>query len=353
MTVFQVCRSALAETRVVDQPLAPGLGEAVLSIEAFALTANTVTYAVHGDALGYWRFWPAADGWGNVPAWAIATVIASRAAGLAEGARVYGFFAMAGAVLLQPGRIGSSGFNEVSPHRAELAAVYNRYRLWDDAVDGCARLAAVLQPLHATAFLLDDFLADSGFFAADSVIVSSGSSKTAIAIAHAIGQRAMRPELVALTSPGNVAFTRATGAYDRVLGYAEVGAEDAGRAAIYVDIAGDRALRQRIHGHWRDRLVHSAAVGDTHQNLGLTSAPLDGPRPQFFFAPTWLSKRQADWGAGGAAMRLETAWRTFAAFAPGWLTLVEERGAAAAVAHWAEALAGRTPPDTGVVLALD
>ena len=349
---FQVRRDDPARTRVAAIAADPAPGEARLEVEAFALTANTVTYAVHGEALGYWAFYPAADGWGHVPAWGVGTVTASRAADLAEGTRVYGFLTMADAILVTPAKVGATGFNDATPHRLPLPAAYNRYRLWHDARDGDPRLAAVLQPLHATAFLLDDFLADSGFFGARTALVSSASSKTALAIAHAIRKRADRPELVGLTSPANLAFTRATAAYDTVLPYPEATGRDPSEPAIYLDIAGDRALRAAIHEHWRDALRHSAAIGDTHQNLGLATAPTAGPRPQFFFAPTWLARRQSDWGPGSVAERLELAWRDFAAFAAGWLTIVDERGPEAVAARWREAHAGRTRPDQGIVLAL-
>ena len=62
----------------------------------------------------------------------------------------------------------------------------------------------LLVPLFVTSFLIDDFLADEGFFGADVAILSSASSKTALALAFLLGRREV--EVVGLTSPGRVGF---------------------------------------------------------------------------------------------------------------------------------------------------
>ncbi len=348
---FEVRRDDLAAARVAPESLEPAPGEALLRVDRFALTANTVTYASHGDAIGYWDFYPAEAGWGRVPAWGTATVIASRAPGLAEGDRLYGFLTMAGAVALKLEATGATGFAEVSTHRADLPHVYNRYRRWEAGM-GDERYTMLLQPLHATAFLLDDFLAENGFFGADAALISSASSKTALAVAHAMRERAQRPQLIGLTSSRNLEFTRGTGAYDEVIAYEEVTARDSAVPTLYIDIAGDRLLRATIHRHWHACLVHSAAVGDTHQGIGTHRQQLPGPPPVFFFAPTWLTRRQADWGAGEAARRLDRAWASFADYAPQWLHVIEERGGDAVTRRWAESLGGETPPAEGLVLSL-
>ena len=59
-------------------------GEARLKIESFSVTANNVTYAVAGDAFGYWNFFPGEEGWGVVPMWGHAFVEASNHPEIAE-----------------------------------------------------------------------------------------------------------------------------------------------------------------------------------------------------------------------------------------------------------------------------
>ncbi|MBC7103757.1 MAG: DUF2855 family protein [Parvibaculum sp.] len=41
----------------------------LVEIEKFALSANNITYAVAGDMLNYWSFFPAEEGWGKIPVW--------------------------------------------------------------------------------------------------------------------------------------------------------------------------------------------------------------------------------------------------------------------------------------------
>jgi hypothetical protein len=94
---FQVRRDDLRTTRFVESDaarLAPAAGQALLRVDRFAFTANNVTYAVAGDQLSYWSFFPAERGWGRIPVWGYADVVASRCAGVAEGARYYGYYPM-------------------------------------------------------------------------------------------------------------------------------------------------------------------------------------------------------------------------------------------------------------------
>src|SRR5678815_5383209 len=85
---FLVRRDDLRTTRLADadpERLAPGPDQAVLRIDHFAFTANNITYAVAGDLMSYWSFFPAEPGWGRVPVWGFADVVASRDAGAARG----------------------------------------------------------------------------------------------------------------------------------------------------------------------------------------------------------------------------------------------------------------------------
>ena len=120
---FLVKRDDLRECRFEAAPVPePAAGEAVLEIESFSLTSNNVTYAVMGDAMSYWRFFPAEEGWGRVPVWGFANVAASAHEELEEGTRLYGYFPPSSHLLVVPQDVGERGFREGSPHRAELPA---------------------------------------------------------------------------------------------------------------------------------------------------------------------------------------------------------------------------------------
>ncbi len=68
MTITQVHvrKAALNDATLAEVPLAPLAEGAVrFAIEKFAFTANNITYAVAGDMLNYWSFFPAEDGWAS------------------------------------------------------------------------------------------------------------------------------------------------------------------------------------------------------------------------------------------------------------------------------------------------
>ncbi len=91
-TTLFVRQDRLATTRLVAVPDAPlADGQVRVRVDAFALTANNITYAAMGDMLNYWKFFPSGeDGWGIVPVWGFGTVVESTHADVAVGERLYG-----------------------------------------------------------------------------------------------------------------------------------------------------------------------------------------------------------------------------------------------------------------------
>ena len=86
-------------------PLGSGQGQAPgaveLHVDRFGFTTNNVTYGLWGDVFSYWKFFPAPDGWGQIPVWGFGEVTSSGVDGIAVGERFYGYFAMSDAVSLQ------------------------------------------------------------------------------------------------------------------------------------------------------------------------------------------------------------------------------------------------------------
>ena len=64
-------------------------GDVLLAVDSFGFTANNVTYAVFGEMMRYWDFFPAEQGWGRVPVWGFATVTRSKHPEISAGERVY------------------------------------------------------------------------------------------------------------------------------------------------------------------------------------------------------------------------------------------------------------------------
>lgn len=367
-TTLQVRKNQLPTTRLrTDPDVALADGQVRVRIDKFALTSNNITYAAFGDAMNYWQFFPVpadADGaaWGCIPVWGFGDVVQSLHPGVAVGERLYGYWPMASHAVLQPTRLTPASFSDGAPHRATLHAVYNQYQRCSadpfytaDSED----LQALLRPLFLTAWLIDDFLADNVFFGTTApgrrgvMLLSSASSKTAFATA---AQLARRPEVevVGLTSAANVAFCQSLGVYSRVLSYEQLDTLPADTSCVYVDFAGNGALRKAIHTRFAG-LAYSCSIGGTHvENLG-GARDLPGPKATLFFAPAQVKKRHADWGAVEFSQRLVAAWHGFRAqvsaqTAP-WLVVQSHRGAEAVATAYAAVLGGQGDPRLGHMLA--
>ncbi len=361
---FVVNRSDLRDTRWQELPpatLPPG--GVRMRIEQFALTANNITYAAFGDKMGYWSFFPTGDPTtGCIPVWGFGRVGESSCPEVPVGERFYGYYPMAGEVDLQPVRCSANGFVDGAPRRRDLPAVYNRYvRCSTDPAHDPAREAeqALLRPLFTTSFLIDDFLADNGYFGAQAVLLSSASSKTAYGTAFCLARRHGTPravKLVGLTSPGNLAFTRGLGCYDEVLTYAQTGSLNSAMAAVYVDFSGSVATRAAVHERLGEQLRYSCSVGGTHWDELGSGKGLPGPRPTLFFAPAQAKKRIADWGAAGLQQRLGVAWHAFMVpltdVLHPWLRVERHTGRAAIGTVYRALLDGQVDPQVGHVLSL-
>jgi hypothetical protein len=357
---FIVRRDDLHSCKLVAAPAAQELppGQVLMRIDKFALTSNNVTYAAFGEAMSYWNFFPAPEGWGRIPVWGFGDVIASRHEAVKPGERFYGYFPMSTHVVLQPERASDAGFSDGAAHRKALHQVYNQYlRTATDPGYDASREdeQMLLKPLFVTSFLIDDFLADNGFFGARAVLLSSASSKTAYGTAFQLARRGKageRCEVIGLTSSGNIAFVERLGCYDRVIAYDQIDSLPAELALVYVDMAGDAALRAALHHRFGDSMKYSCSVGGTHWDALGSAGRLPGPRPTLFFAPAQIKKRAQDWGPAELQRRLAEAWLAFLGAAGAWMQVIHGRGPAAVERVYLEVLAGRARPDEGQVLSL-
>ena len=344
-----------------QRQIAPGLaggaplatGQVRVRVDRFALTANNVTYGAVGEQIGYWKFFPAPEGWGRIPAWGFGEVVASEHPEVQAGERLYGYWPMSTHVDLTVGRVTPATLTEGSEHRAQLPAAYNQYARtaadpswradWEDA-------QAVLKPLFTTSFLLDDQLADAKFHDADAVLLTSASSKTAIGLAYLLHARSERPRLVGLTSPANRAFTERLGLYDQVLTYDDLSALDAMTSAVLVDFAGRGAVIADARQRLGDRLRLCLHVGVTHWDATRSGPPAHGPAPVWFFAPDRIRARYADWGREGFEARLAEAWAAFVPTTAEWLVMETVSGAEAASAALGRLVDGHVDPAEGLIV---
>ena len=352
--VFEVDKSDWKRTRFVEGPVPePAAGQVLFHVDRFALTANNITYAVAGDLLGYWRFFPCEEGWGRIPVMGFANAIRSRHPEVAEGTRCFGFYPMARHLLIQPGAVSKTQIVDAPPHREGLPPVYAQYLpTTGDAVHAEKREDQILllRGLFMTSFLADDFLAEQDYRGARAVVISSASSKTSIALAFQV-KHGGRGRTIGLTSARNADFVRGLGSYDEVVLYDQI-ASIARQPAVFVDMTGDGAVTAAVHRHFGDQLAYDCTIGATHWSAERGGHDLPGPAPEFFFAPAQIAKRSRDWGPGELARRMAAAWTRFCDASDAWLHVVRSSGREAVARVYQDTLAGRTHPADGQILSL-
>ncbi|MES2259934.1 MAG: DUF2855 family protein [Pseudomonadota bacterium] len=354
-------KTALHRSRIETVPLAPLQdGEVLLKIGRVAVTTNNITYAAFGDAMQYWDFFPTGeDGWGHMPVWGFADVLASGVAGVEVGERFYGYWPIASHLVMRPERVTERGFYDASAHRKTLVSAYNQYTR--ASADPAYRAAdenyqIILRPLFITSFMLADFLQDNRFFGARRLLLSSASSKTGYGTAFCL-DRQPDIELVALTSASNRAFVQELGCYGQTVPYDALETLDPEVPTLYVDFSGDEALRARVHHHFGAALTYDCYAGSAQAQHFLRDTALPGPAPLLYFAPVQIRKRNADWGPAVVNQKFNEAQLAFIARvgAPSqpWMQVREHAGFAAAQALIEATCLGRIDPRQGNVVTLD
>ena len=353
----QVNRSDLSQARIVDSPaLSLGDGEVRLKIESFSVTANNVTYAVVGDAFGYWNFFPGEGEWGVVPMWGHAVVVESRHPDIAVGERVYGYLPMASHLDVLPDKLSPSGFIDAAAHRQPMSPIYNQYsRLSDDPEHDPAREAErmIFGPLFKTGFLIESMMRREGWFGAEQLICTSASSKTAMALASVARDTSPQLRRIGLTSAGNADFVRSGGFYDEVFSYDQV-AELPQVASVLVDFAGNAALIHAVHTALNAQLKYSCTVGATHVGAGFgqQNGALPGPAPVLFFAPDHAVAAIKELGPKAFGTAVAASWQRFIGEVSGAVSVDERGGLEAALGAFAATAAGTTDPAIGIIVRL-
>jgi hypothetical protein len=328
-------------------------GEARLKIESFALTANNVTYAASGFAIGYWQFFPTGvSGQGIVPVWGTAEVVESTSDVLSVGTRLYGYYPMAEELVMTPQDGGQGVILDAAAHRKDLPIVYNQYVPVQDGTAEQDHMRSLLQPLLATSYLLFDWLVDNDCFGAEQIIVGSASSKTGLGLCKFLAEpddRAYR--IVGLTSERNKAFVEGLNACDEVRTYDDV-AGLAQMPSVYVDMSGNAAVKIALHAALKDNLKHSAAVGISHWDQFQPKLDLEGPKPEFFFAPGQIVKRRKEWGPGVIEKQIAAGWKRLASDAADWMDVKVHKGLSAAPDIYQALADGSANPREGHIIDL-
>lgn len=356
---FQVRKDDLQKTRLIPSAEAPlEDGQVLFKVDHFAFTANNITYAVAGEAMSYWGFFLAEEGWGRVPVWGFGDVIESNHPDIKVGARYYGYYPMSTYLTVTPDRVKDDSFFDGAAHRLQLPPIYNQYvATKGDPIYAVASepMQMLFRPLFWTSFLIDDFLADNDFFGAEAIVISSASSKTSFGAAFLLAAR-KTCRVVGLTSASNVPFVEALGCYDEVVTYDNIKNLDATRPVAFVDVAGSATVRSDLHHHMADNMKYSCSVGASHwEQATLTTGgddDLPGAKPTLFFAPSQGQKRRKELGADVFEKKFLDTWGDFIAAAETWISIEQSRGGEAAAAVYQATLSGSVRPDRGIITSL-
>ena len=349
MNYLEIDRSDIRKFRMeVCEPVALAPGDVRLALERFALTSNNISYALGGDFLDYWGFFPAEAGWGRLPAMGYGIVSESANPDIAVGGRYFGFFPVGNEHIVQA-QTSSGGFIDVGTHREKHAMAYRAFDRVSDAIGENDNAMLIFRGLFMTSFLAEDFLREQNFFDATQVLITSASSKTSIALAHCLrANSTMR--VIGLTSDANVDFVNSIGDYHDVVTYSEISTLNAKVPTVVVDMAGNPEVLASVHAHFGESLKYSCSIGATHWDQTSHRVDISGPKPQFFFAPSQLSKRGKEWGREDLNNRLETALTTFIEGSKEWLRIEHLRGADAVSETYSQLVAGKMPPEIGNIL---
>jgi len=332
----------------VCEPVALAPGEVRLTLERFALTSNNISYALGGDFLDYWGFFPAEAGWGRLPAMGYGIVSESANPDVAVGGRYFGFFPVGNEHIVQA-QLSRNGFIDAGAHREKHAMAYRTFDKVLDIEGENDNAMLIFRGLFMTSFLAEDFLREQNFFDATQVLITSASSKTSIALAHCLrANSTMRVN--GLTSDANIDFVTSIGEYHDVAAYSDISAMDTEVPTVLMDMAGNPEIVAGIHTHFGESLKYSCSIGATHWDQTSHRVDISGPKPQFFFAPSQLSKRGKEWGREEFNMRLDTALNTFIEGSKRWLRIEHSRGADTVSDTYSQLVAGKMSPEIGNIL---
>ncbi|MEZ4888492.1 MAG: DUF2855 family protein [Chitinophagales bacterium] len=329
-------------------------GEILFKIDRYALTTNNITYAVCGFNLKYWDFFPSKiEGWGIIPVWGFAEVVESRHAAIEVGERCYGYFPMADYLKVTAGKISEYGFSDVVAHRRALSPIYNYYtRLAADPSfdEVLADYLPIIKPLFATSFLIYHFLKESQFFEAEQVILTSASSKTALALAYMLKQEqaADGKKIIGLTSARNVDFVASTGYYDLVMTYDDYAEKLTITPSAIVDFAGNATLLQDCNGVLGDDLKNIVLVGLTDWQSDKSFKEV--PKSAFFFAPTHIQQKYQEWGAEKTNSLLNSALMGFVKDVKNMIELEYVTDKDTLTQLYLEMLGGKVNPKKGYIV---
>ncbi|MDT0582500.1 DUF2855 family protein [Brumicola blandensis] len=342
-------------------------GEVLVKVDSFALTANNITYAVVGDKLGYWQFFPpqlgpdevghneANEHWGILPVWGFADVVKSNNPEVPEGERLFGYFPPSSHLIMHPSGVSESSWIDASEHRAALPVGYNIYRKVMSEPNyqkSGEAYRMLLYPLHVTAFALHHYFTSHDWFGAQQVVITSASSKTSTGLAYGINNDPKAPKQIGLTSLKNKEMVDNLAVYDKTLAYDELDSIDASIPSLIVDMSGNGTLLSELHKHLGDNMKFCSNVGATHWEDMNPGPHFIAQRSEMFFAPSTLQKIIKESGMDGFEKQSAAYLKHSIAQSTKWLKVTDLQGLKAMSDVFDDVCNGKVSPELGLIIHL-
>ena len=348
-TVLETDRSNPFEVlRTIEERIDTESSDSVLlAVDRFSLATNNLGYALLGDVLKSWDAFPSgAPGWGRVPVWGAARVLAAPESIAAVGSTVTGYLPMATHVAVRAEPV-DAGLLTIDEPRAGMLPIYRRLTLeaanpsrTEREIDVDTVMLAVF-PFAAV--LADDLQRDGAL----TVVVSSASSRSAASLSRLLVNRGV--DVFGLTSTRNRSAVESFGAYTGVFTYAEVDRLPATADTVYVDVAGSAEVTTAVVSRLGTHLVANIVVGGTH----LRSWPPDslgGPHVTVFNTGDREQQIAAERGDTAVHEMYGESRRSLVTWALDWLQVTRLDGLAAAEETWRAIAAGKSDPLSAIVI---
>lgn len=260
---------------------------------------------------------------------------------------------MADRFVAEPGKITEHGFRDMASHRQANAAIYNNY----DFISKNARIKPgmdylpIIRPLFTTSYLLYHFFNDNQSFGAKQVILTSASSKTAMAMAAVLKdhQSEMGIKIIGTTSSGNKSFVESTGFYDEVYSYNDVD-QIKNISTSVADFSGNKQFLLQLDEFLGDELKFISAIGLTDWESNNDPAPV--AKAKFFFAPTYAQEKFNQWGVAEGTRMIQKAMMKFIAQVAPMIQLNRQKDLDSLKQHFDDMVKGNVNPKEGLLINL-
>lgn len=327
----------------------------LFQVRKFALSANNITYLHLGESFGYWKFFPTQLGFGIMPVWGFGDVIASKHADVKVGSSFYGYYPLSTALVVEANKVREIGFTDMASHRTKLPSIYNFYsHLVNDPLytSDTENLQLTFRPLFTTSFLLEDFLFEKNFFDSEQILITSASSKTAIALAHLLDSRRKKDglqfQIVGMSSGKNLEFLKSLGYFDSVFSYDSIAGVLQLKTCV-TDFSGNQNLLLDLKKHLQKNLSYLSLVGMTSQQE-IGGEKSEASLGEVFFAPNQSRKRTREWGFDLFQEKLIGKYFDFLEKTKSWMEFQEITDRKDFQEAYLDLLEGRLSPKVGIVV---